>query len=287
VVEEFKQRYLNQPYGDVWLHLRPLAYKVHPYQWATIGKEISHIENATMEDVQDFFYRHYHPQNATLCVAGDVTVTEVEKLCKKWFSDIPSKQRLLKNLPQEPVQEEYRKVVLERKVPANAIYMAFKVPKKYGEGYFEVDLVSDILGKGKASRLYRKLVLEESLLSSVSCYQTASLDEGLLVINGMLREHATFEEAESCIWEVIDLLIQDGLEENELKKVKNQALLYEGYGDIEILSRAMKIASCANTGDVSWVNKELEIIKSVSENEVIQAARNLLVYHKASVLWYG
>jgi len=104
VCEEFKEHYLNKPYGDVWLKLRELAYEVHPYRWMTIGKELSHIENAQLQDVKNFFFKHYRPVNAILVVAGNVTVDQVKTLAEKWFGPIGSGQKYNRNLPEEPQQ---------------------------------------------------------------------------------------------------------------------------------------------------------------------------------------
>src|SRR5450432_3046569 len=108
VCEEFKEHYINKPYGDVWQKMRDLAYKVHPYKWMTIGKELSHVENAQLQDVKDFFYKHYTPANAILTVAGNVTVDKVKKLSEKWFGDIPAGEKYIRNIPPEPKQNEAR-----------------------------------------------------------------------------------------------------------------------------------------------------------------------------------
>src|SRR5690554_812885 len=111
VCEEFKQRYLNQPYGDAWLRLRPLAYQVHPYRWATIGRALEHIEQARMEDVKAFFAKHYTPENAILAVAGHVRTDDVKQLAEKWFGPISSGERYVRRLPVEPEQLEPRREV--------------------------------------------------------------------------------------------------------------------------------------------------------------------------------
>src|SRR6187402_1411568 len=170
VVEEFKQRYFNQPYGDVWLKLRPLAYEKHPYKWATIGKEISHIENATDADVKDFFFRHYVPSNAVLVVAGNVTVNQVKGLCKKWFEPIPAGNKPSRKLEREPAQLSKRKLETKENVPANALYKAFHMVGRFEEGYYAADLLSDILSRGQSSRLYNELVKEKEILTSISSF---------------------------------------------------------------------------------------------------------------------
>src|ERR1700761_8060643 len=206
VIEEFKQRYLNQPYGDVWLRLRPLAYKTHPYQWATIGKEIKHIEDARIEDVKAFFKKHYNPQNAIMVVGGDITVEQVKQLSEKWFGPIPAGEKYVRNIPQEPEQHEARRETVTAKVPLNDIYIAFQMPGRLDEGYYEIDLVSDILSRGNSSRLYRTLVKDKQLFSEVHAYNMGSFDKGMFVIEGKPLENVSIETAEAAIWEELEKL---------------------------------------------------------------------------------
>src|SRR5882672_6024346 len=197
VIEEFKQRYLNQPYGDVWLKLRPLAYRTHPYQWATIGKEISHIENATMDDVKDFFFTHYVPSNAVLVVAGNVTTDQVKQLSEKWFGPISSGKKKERKLPAEPKQNEKRILNTEANVPANALYKTFHMPGRFHNDYYTVDMLSDILSRGEQSRLYQELVKEKEIFNSISSFVMSTIDPGLLVVNGRLKDGVALADAEN------------------------------------------------------------------------------------------
>jgi zinc protease len=287
VIEEFKERYLNQPYGDIWLNLRPLAYKTHSYKWATIGKDISHIENANMADVKDFFYSHYLPNNAVLVVGGNVKVSEVERLAKKWFSDVPAGTLKIRNIPQEPIQIQKRTLELQRDVPANALYMAFPMPAKSKAGYFEADLLSDLLGKGNSSLLYTNMVLDKKLCNTISAFQTGSLDPGLLIIGATIADKISFEETEEAIIEVINAFKNDELSEDNLKKVKIQVKASEGFSDIDVLNRCMKIAFAANAGDVHMVNNEQEIIDNINTTAIKNQANFTLKLEKMNVLKYG
>lgn len=199
VVEEFKQNYLNQPYGDVWLLLRPLAYEKHPYKWATIGKEISHIENATMDDVKSFFHQFYLPNNAILSVAGNITMDEIKHLTEKWFGSIPKGKKSDRNLPKEPLQNAPRRLEVKRNVPANAIYKAYKMCSKTHPDFYATDLITDILSQGNSSKLYISLVKEQKLFSNINAYVLGSFDEGLLIISGNLSENTSFEAAENAL----------------------------------------------------------------------------------------
>ena len=222
VIEEFKQRYLNQPYGDVWLQLRPLAYQVHPYKWATIGKEISHIKDATMEDVKGFFQKHYNPSNAILCIAGNFDLDGVKKMVNKWYGDIPPGEKYHRTLPQEPQQNEFREKKIEREVPTDAFYYAFKMCSRTHEDFYATDLISDILGRDKSARLYVKLKKDKQLVSSINAFIMGSLDNGLLVLSGKLNEGVSFGELDEALWLELDRLREKEIEIKELNKLLNK-----------------------------------------------------------------
>ena len=287
VIEEFKQRYLNQPYGDVWLKLRPVAYQHHPYRWATIGKEISHIENATMEDVKDFFEKFYLPNNAILTVVGDVEFAEVKRLTEKWFGPIPKGSRPKRNLPVEPPQTEHRTIELKANVPFDAFYKVYHMPSRLDQSYHAVDLISDILGRGKSSRLFESLVQEKQLLNSVSSYITGSVDAGLLVITGKLKSGIDFDQVEQTLDFEIDRLVNDGLEHSELEKVKIQAESSLVFSELELLNRAYSLAYYTMLGDTSLVNQELGKIKSVTVDDITTYAKKMLSKTNCSTLYYS
>jgi zinc protease len=286
VIEEFKQRYLNQPYGDVWLKLRPLIYDKHPYRWATIGKEISHIEEATMEDVKGFFYKYYLPNNAILVVAGDVTTEQVKELCTKWFESIPAGEKYIRNLPKENLQTAPKFLDVSAKVPLNAIYKAYHTPGRFDNNFYDADLLSDVLGRGKSSRLYTKLVKEKHLFNNVSGYVTASLDPGLLMIQGNLNEGVSLEEADAAIEEIVADLVNNTLEESELQKVKNQSESTMAFSEVELLNRAMNLAFAANAGNVDWCNQDAEKIAAVTPESLQAMAKQILRKENSSTMYY-
>jgi predicted Zn-dependent peptidase len=287
VIEEFKQRYLNQPYGDVWLKLRPLAYKTHPYKWPTIGKDISHIETASMEDVMSFFNKFYIPNNATLVVAGDVKTKDVKELADKWFGNIPEGIRYIRQLPQEPVQKESRRQVIEANVPLDAIYVAFHMPGRLDTEYYAGDLISDLLGRGKTSRLYQSLVKDKSIFNSINAYVTGSVDPGLLVISGKIKNGISPESAEGEIIAVIEEFIDNGISDDELRKVKNQAYTALAFQDVEILNRAMNLAFFTNLGDPNLVNEEKSKIEKVNIDKILSAGQQILKESNRNILNYN
>jgi len=286
VIEEFKQRYLNQPYGDVWLKLRPLAYKSHPYQWATIGKEISHIEDATLDDVKDFFFTHYLPNNAILVVAGNVTVDQIKRLSEKWFAPIPSGKKPERKLPAEPQQKGKRILNVEAKVPANALYKTFHMPGRFHADYYAADLLSDILSRGHSSRLYQALVKEKEIFTSISSFVMGTIDPGLLVINGRLKEGVDLLEAEKQVDEIVQSVVTAEVEGNELQKVKNQSASSIEFGDVEVMNRAMNLAFAALSGDANLVNAEIEKIESVTTKDIHRVAGEILRDENSSVMYY-
>lgn len=286
VIEEFKQRFLDQPYGDVWLKLRPEAYKAHPYAWPTIGKEISHIEDATMTDVKDFFHRFYVPNNAVLVVAGDVTVSQVKKLSEKWFGPIASGDSYVRSLPKEPRQIEARQLEISADVPLNSIYKVYHMADRLSPDYFSTDLMSDILGRGKSSRLYSSLVNDQNMFSKLDAHISGSHDPGLLIVSGGMNEGVSFEEADQAINTEIDKLIKGGVSDDELSKVKMQAESSHVFGEMEVLNRAMNLAVATVLGNTGLVSEEINSIRSVTTTEIQAMADNVLRSDNCTSLYY-
>ncbi len=286
VIEEFKQRYFSQPYGDVWLKLRPLAYHVHPYQWATIGKEISHIEKATMDDVKDFFFAHYIPSNAVLVVAGNVTLDQVKQLSEKWFGPIPAGKKKERKLPIEPRQNQKRVLDVEAKVPANALYKTYHMPGRFHPDYYAVDLMSDVLSRGQSSRLYQQLVKEKEIFTSVSSFVMSTIDPGLFVVSGRVKEGIDLKDAEKEVDAILQKIVDDGTTEEELEKVKNQAEASLEFGDVEVMNRAMNLAFATLSGDPDWVNQEGRLISSVTLQDIKRVAGEVLRDENSSVMYY-
>ena len=286
VSEEFKEHYLNKPYGDAWQHLRQLAYKQHPYQWMTIGKELKHIEEASLEDVQAFFFKHYRPLNAVLCVAGNVTVDQVKALAAKWFGDIPSGEPYIRNVAQEPDQIDERIQTVYADVPLDAIYKAWHIPGRMAPGYYAADLITEIMGNGYASRLYQRLVKEEQLFSNISCYHTGSLDPGLLVVEGKIVEGRSIDEANEAIEKEMLKLTEEGITTEELEKAKNKIEAMIEFEDMNILSRANNLAFYELLGDANLINTELSKYNAVTSSYLQETAKSILRSNNSSTLLY-
>ena len=286
VSEEFKEHYLNKPYGDAWEHLRALAYTTHPYQWMTIGKELKHIEEAQLADVKAFFYKHYNPQNAILCVAGDVSKDEVQKLAETWFEPIPQGERYTRHLPQEPAQKAARTKTVAADVPLNAIYKAWHMAGRLSQPYYASDLITEILGNGYSSRLYQKLVKEEQIFSSISCYHTGSLDPGLLVIEGKVVEGKTLEEADAAINTQLELLLEKGVTEDELQKAKNKIEAMITFEDMTLLSRANNLAFYELLGDAEMMNQEWDHYQAVTTESLQKTATTIFEKENCNTLFY-
>lgn len=284
VIEEFKQRYLNQPYGDVWLELRPMVYTHHPYQWATIGKNIQHIEDATMEEVKSFFKKHYSPQNAIVVVAGNNTLEEVKELVEKYYKDIPKGEFYKRDLPHEPVQTALRIKDLEREVPADAFYWAFRMPHRLHPDYYTADLVSDILGRGSSSRLYDAMLREKTLCAELNAYIMGSKDDGMLVVSGKLSEGVDFETLETEMWKVLNTFKQETIASYELEKVKNKWKTTKVFGDVTLLNKAMNMAYYEWLGDIGLMEKELSDYEKITSEDIKRFAETTLVEEQLSIL---
>ena len=277
VCEEFKQRYLNQPYGDVWLKLRPLAYKKHPYQWATIGQDLKQIEEASMEDVKAFFEKHYNPQNAIMVVGGNVKTADIKAMAEKWFGSIPAGKKYVRNLTKEPVQTEERKETVMANVPLNAIYMAFKMPARNSKDYQAFDLLSDVLSQGQSSRLYISLLKEQQLFSDVHAYITSSIDEGLFVIEGKLVEDVTIEAAEAAVWIELEKIKNDLVRVEELTKVQHKTESIMVFAEMSLLDKAMNLAYYELLGDAALLNTEIDRYLAVTAEHIQNAAQQTFV----------
>jgi len=286
VIEEFNEHYWNQPYGDMWLLLRPLAYKVHPYQWATIGKEISHIEKANLDDVKEFFFKHYAPNNAVLCVAGNFDFEYIKNLAEKWFGNIPKRNILTRALPQEPEQTEARTLTVHRKVPFDAIYKTFHICGRVEREFYTLDLISDILANGRSSRLYQNLLKKKKLFSDIDAYLCDEIENGLFVISGNLMDGAKMQDAENAINEEISRLQTEFISEYELEKVKNKAESTLTFSDMKPLSRAMNLCFHTLLGDTNQVNSEILFYRNVSMQNVQETAKNVFRKENSSTLYY-
>lgn len=286
VIEEFKQRYLNQPYGDVFLLLRPLAYQKHPYKWATIGKEISHISGARMEDVKAFFYKHYRPSQAILSIVGDVELADIKRLANKWFADIPRGEAYVRNLPKEEPQTAARSLTVERDVPLNAIYMAFHMVDRKHPDYYATDLLSDILSRGNSSRFYQNLIKEKQMFTELDAYVSGDMDEGLLIIAGKINPNFDFDTAESAINDEIEALTSKLVSIEELDKVKNKIISSHQFSIHSPLNKAMSLAISSLIDSPDLINKEVGLYEEVSQEDIQRVAKKVLRPSNCSTLYY-
>ena len=287
VVEEFKQNYLNQPYGDVYLLMKPLAFKEHSYKWATIGKKVEHIEEAEMEDVKDFFYQFYRPNNAILCVVGDIEFDQLIDLSNKWFGQIPKGVELNRNLTVEPAQNSRRELSVEREVPQDAIYLAFHMCARTHQDYQATDLISDILSSGESSRFFKELVLGNQMFSELNAFITGEIDPGLFMIGGKLTPGVSMKEAEQAIWEQLKRISSQLVAEDELIKSKNKILTIDAYGKTSALNKAMGLAYAALLGDIDLINSEKERYLEVSRQDILRVSKSLFHETNCSTLYYN
>ena len=286
VIEEFKQRYLNQPYGDELLLLRDLCYKRHPYRWATIGITPEHIERATLEDVRSFYDLHYRPSRAILAISSDIDEDEMIALAEEYFGDIEDMGGTIAEIPQEPEQQEPRRLEVERDVPATNITIAFHMGDRLSRDFFLGDLASDLLAGGESSRLVNHLIKERGIFSSINAYITGSIDKGLFVIKGRLMPETSEAEAEAALWGELRELIEGNISDYELEKVKNKFEANMLMGEINIMNKALNLSYYEMVGDITLINREAEIYRSLTREEVKDFARRCFTPNNSSTLIY-
>ncbi len=284
VTEEFNQRYLNQPYGEQWLLLRELAYKVHPYRWPTIGLSTEHIREATLDDVKLFYKRYYTPSNAILSVAADIEPEKVFEMAAKWFGDIEHRPAPCDTFPQEPEQTEARRLEISRPVPATQITVAFPMGGRMSGDYYLCDIATDILAGGSSSRLYQHLVKEQKIFSAVNAYITGDIDPGMFIVTGQSLPGVSLEAAEAAIWRELDNLKSEPAGEYELEKVKNKFEASILFGELNVMNKALNLSFYAMLGDMSRLNGEVAIYRSITPGQIMSMAGRMLLPEKSSTL---
>ncbi len=286
VCEEFKEHYINKPYGDIWTKMRDLTYTTHPYKWMTIGKELSHVENATLTDVQSFFKKHYSPINAIVVVAGNIDTSYAVELVEKWFGTIPSGEKYNRNLPIEPKQLTAKILEVKADVPFDAFIKAWHMDSRLEKGYYVADLITDILGGGGSSRLFQKLVKEKQLFSSLDCFHFGSVDNGLIAIEGRLVKGKTFQEAEDAIEEELNLIKENLVSETELEKVKNKTESVIAFEDMALISRANSLAFYELLGDAELMKNELEKYQEITSADMLNYSNQIFNTNNSNTLRY-
>jgi zinc protease len=286
VIEEFNQRYLNQPYGDAMLMLRPLVYEVHPYRWPTIGMDISHIQNADLQMIKNFFYSHYAPNSAILSITGNISTDRAINLARKWFEPICKRIIKPRNLPAEPVQKAEKRLIIEKDVPLTALYKAWHIGKRTDPEFYVLDLITDLLAGGESGRLYNRLVREKKLFSDINAYITSEIDPGMVIVQGKLMKGVDVQHAEDEVNKVINDLKNIKTEERELEKVKNKYESSVVFSYTSILNKAINLALCELLGDPEKINKEVEIFRKTDQKDVIETAQKYFVDSNCSTLYY-
>ena len=286
VSEEFKEHYINKPYGDVWFKLREMAYKQHPYKWMTIGKDLTHIENAQLKDVKDFFFKHYTPINAIMVIAGKVKTEEVKTLVEKWFGDIPPGTKYHRNIPVEPAQEAPRKLEVKANVPLDAFYKCWHMDGRMDHGYYVADLITEVLGGGSSSRLFQSLVKEQQLFSNIECYQYGTIDRGLLAIEGKLVKGVKIKDAEKAVEAELAKLKAEKISDKELTKIKNKTESAIAFEDMSVLTRANNLAFYELLGDAALFNSDREKYFAVTADDMLEYSRKIFDENNSNTLYY-
>ena len=286
VIEEFKQNFLNKPYGDAWMQLRDLAYTKHSYKWCTIGKDIEHIEKATLEDVKNFYKKHYAPNNAILCVTGNVDLNNIKELCDKWFKDIPALELEKVKIEPEPKQTSYRELTLEKDVPFDSIYMAFHMCKRTDDKYQTYDLISDILSNGDSSRLFQRLVKDQNLFQNIDAYITGDFDNGLFIITGKLLKEVNIKDAEAAIYKELNDISTICIDEYELNKVKNKIESNLVFSEIGYLNKAINLCLYEALDSAELINTEIEKYRKITAEDILSTSKQVFNKNNCSTIFY-
>ena len=286
VCEEFKEHYINKPYGDVWHKMRELAYTTHPYRWMTIGKELKHVEDVKMEDVKAFFFKHYCPVNAVLVVAGKVTLERVKELAEKWFGPIPMGEKYVRNLPVEPVQTSPKFLEVKADVPVDLLLKTWHMGGRLDKEYYISDLITEILGGGGSSRLHQKLVKEKQIFSSIDCYHYGTVEPGLLTVDGKLVKGVNIKDAEAALMVEIELMKKELITDKELQKIKNKTESVIAFEDISVMNRANSLAFYENLGDATLMNSELERYHAITAQEINDYCKIVFDDNNSNTLHY-
>ncbi|MEY2905504.1 MAG: hypothetical protein RJA52_1520 [Bacteroidota bacterium] len=287
VIEEFKETCLNQPYGDAWHILSALAYQVHPYRWPTIGLDISHIENAQLSDVRDFYSKFYSPNNAVLVISGNIDERKTIKLIEKWFNPLPrSSKNIFKKFSEEPIQKQAQRKIIESDVPADALFIAFKIPDRIDPLYYATDTISDVLAHGESSRLFRILVKEKKIFTTIDAYLTGTIDPGLLVIEGRLSQGITLEQAEIELWNIFNQLKNQLLNEHELIKIKNKIYTNLSFSELSVVNKGINLAFYEAMDDADLINREYDYYQRITSEDIQKAAELIFDPNKSSLLFY-
>lgn len=286
VCEEFKEHYINKPYGDVWHKMRELAYKTHPYRWMTIGKELKHVEDVKMEEVKAFFFKHYRPANAVLVVAGKVTTAQVKGLAEKWFGPIPMGEKYVRNLPVEPPQTAPRVMEVKADVPVDLLLKTWHMGGRLDKSYYISDLITEILGGGASSRLHQRLVKEQQLFSSIDCYHYGTVEPGLLTVDGKLVKGVSMKDAEAALMVEIELMKKELITDNELQKIKNKTESVIAFEDISVMNRANSLAFYETLGDATLMNSELERYHAITAQEINDYCKLVFDDNNSNTLHY-
>ena len=286
VIEVFKQRNLNQPYGDIPLLIRPLAYKVHPYRWPTIGKRVEHIEQVKLEDVKSFFYKHYAPNNAILAVTGNISFEKTVDLTEKWFGPIERRDIELRNLPIEPVQESAQFQEVSRPVPLDSITKVYHMCRRMDKEYHCFDLLSDILSNGRSSRLFQRLVMDRKLFADIDASITGDIDAGLFMIKGKVNKGVSLEDADRAIVEELRRLGENEVSSYELQKVVNKFESNDLFSNINYLNKATNLAYYELLDKAENIDSEIEKYKGVTSRMLKELAERAFVEENSSTLYY-
>lgn len=286
VCEEFKETCLNRPYGDLMHHLRGMLYKVHPYRWPTIGLDMAHIRDVSDGEVLDFFNRHYSPDNAVLSVVGNLSFDNCCRLAERYFGDIPGRNIEKYNPTPEPEVQSPREKVVTGSVPYTQIVVAYPMGGVDSPLYPSADLLTDILGMGRNSVLFRNLVRSTDLFAEVDASIIGSDEPGALLIAGVLTDNssATIDRALQLVDRLVAELADKGVDRNQWLGAYNRWRTRQVEQLDEISQFAETTAQALLRG--TTMEDEQARYAATTENTVTEVARSILNPNRKCTLVY-
>lgn len=289
VVEEFKQQCLNQPYGDLMHKLRPALYGVdHPYSWPVIGKEYSHIEQVTPDDVQRWFYSHYAPNNAVLAVSGNIGFEQTVELASKWFGPIPRRDVTPRRLPHPAFPTTDITVEASGKVPSTLIVRAYPMDPYGTPDYYTADTITDLLSNGQSSRFVQRLMLgPEPIFAGVDASILGSEHEGMLMIVAQMADEspAAIQRAIELIDRETKCLAQPGeVSAYELERSLNRAEFTFTKSMTDYLERAQQLAMSVIHG--VDLNQQIALQQRTTLDDIQRVSDKIFNHTPAVTLYY-
>ncbi|GAA4459356.1 pitrilysin family protein [Nemorincola caseinilytica] len=287
VKEEKKQRYDNTPYGQLINVIFENGYTVYPYKWSPIGKE-QYIDKATLDEFMSFYKTFYVPNNAVMVIAGDITPAKTKELINKYYSDIPKGTKAIPRPTEvEPVQKAEKRVKFYDNVQLPGVVLAYHMPKQGEHDYYAVQMLTQLMSKGKSSRFEKEVVDKQEKAIQTAAFDLGNEAPGLAIMLGIANMGVSADDLERSLLAEIDRLKKDGITDEEYKKLQNQAESDFVEQNQKVLGVATNLATYYTfQGDANLINTELDRYKKVSKDDIKRVANKYFTKENRLVIHY-